>query len=734
MGSFRQKPRFIFSLITIFTMALILNTFIVSAVDTYYSNYYPVKGSSVTVSNPKISVYVKSIYELNDSSVKLWINGVEKQATFMYKGVWVDDYETDQMIWTITNRKEGTISFNASNLNDLENTVEVSITDKANPPNVITDTWKFTVKEPPKFNNISPADKSKQTNLNQLTSIVSDNTGVNWDNLKLKINNVEKSPLDISINRETGAISYDQVFQTGSYTAVLEVKDSLENIGTITWNFVVDSSPPEIVTGFMDGKIITDGPLKINIQLKDLLDIKENAKLKLDDIDLPVNFRFEGYVDKYYGNYIITSRKIAYLSYEGMVSNGNHKLELYTEDELGNQITRLWNFSVAVKPEISNVSPFKYGVADLKPTISAVVKSPNGTINPESIVLKIDDNIVRPNYNQSTGLVSYTPEGNLKNESNHTVKLSVNDESGYSLEKEWRFYTNTYPDMSDSNYTACIACHDTSSFAGSNGVLEDVHKSKLYFGGTHSRNRCSNCHNYITVPAGCSQCHDDPDGTAFAYSPHGSTPTIHYQPKNVDPAIPLRVTENREMNDCIICHQPGSGVKGYEGYLAQPTRLLNNHDIPELHKTSDESCTKCHAQSLTHEHAREDRTDKDGNSINCNTCHQSTDPKLVQAITNKDTSCSACHGEASHDELHVYEQMDSNCVGCHTNTLTKAHKAVNVTCANCHESQDQVVLDAIANKNKACQTCHTNPLHQNQHMDCATCHKEPLPKINMPVH
>lgn len=729
MGSFRLESKLSFIFILFFSTILILSTFNVSAVDTYYTNHYPAKNSTITVSNPKISVYVKSVNELNDSSVMLWINGNQVDASFFYKGSWVNDYYEGR-VWRISDRREGTISFDASNLTDGVNKLEVSIKDKSSTPNIISDTWSFTVKEPPKINNISPANKSKQTTLNKLTMVVSDNTSVDWDTVQLKINNVVKSPQEI--NTETGVITYNHDFTTGSYTAVLEVMDSAVNKGIKTWNFIVDSVAPELVNGFKDGTAITDGPLRINMQLKDLVDIKDNVTLKLDGEDLPFDFRFEGYVDSYYGNYIITSRNKAYISYEGMVSNGSHTLELYKEDELGNHITRTWNFSVSVKPVISNVYPIKYGVTDLKPTISAVVKSPNGSVKLESIVLKVDDKVVSPNYDQDSGLVSFTPTEDLKNESNHTVNLTVN-ESGYSTEKEWRFYVNTYPDMSDSNYTACIACHDASSYTGSNGVLEDVHKS-LSFGGTHSRNRCANCHNYITVEAGCSQCHDDPDEGAYAYAPHGSTPTIHYQPKNFDPAIPLRVTGNREMNDCIICHQPGVSVKGYEGYLAQPTRILNNHDIPELHKTSDDSCTKCHAQSLTHEHARDDRTEKDGNPISCNTCHQSSVPEVVKAISEKDTSCSACHGEASHDELHVYEQMDSNCVGCHTNTLTKAHKAVNVTCANCHDSQNQVVVNAIANNDKACQTCHTDPIHQNQHMDCSTCHKEPLPNINIPAH
>jgi hypothetical protein len=114
------------------------------------------------------------------------------------------------------------------------------------------------------------------------------------------------------------------------------------------------------------------------------------------------------------------------------------------------------------------------------------------------------------------------------------------------------------------------------------------------------------------------------------------------------------------MNDCVICHQPGSGVKGYQGYLTIPTRTLNNHDIPELHKTED-TCTQCHAKSLTSEHARDDRTDKNNESMTCKTCHNSTDPVVVKAISDGNTSCSSCHKQP-HNGVH------SDCKKCHKNS------------------------------------------------------------------
>lgn len=257
MGSFRLESKLSFIFILFFSTILILSTFNVSAVDTYYTNHYPAKNSTITVSNPKISVYVKSVNELNDSSVMLWINGNQVDASFFYKGSWVNDYYEGR-VWRISDRREGTISFDASNLTDGVNKLEVSIKDKSSTPNIISDTWSFTVKEPPKINNISPANKSKQTTLNKLTMVVSDNTSVDWDTVQLKINNVVKSPQEI--NTETGVITYNHDFTTGSYTAVLEVMDSAVNKGIKTWNFIVDSVAPELVNGFKDGTAITDGP------------------------------------------------------------------------------------------------------------------------------------------------------------------------------------------------------------------------------------------------------------------------------------------------------------------------------------------------------------------------------------------------------------------------------------------------------------------------------------------
>jgi hypothetical protein len=646
-GIFHLKRNIIFIVTLLLMTALLVNT-IVTAEEINFSNHIPAKASTIKLSSTKISTYVKSLngVELNDQTFSMTINGKPVQASFQYKG-----YLGYGGAYIITDRKEGTIYYDATSLQDGINTVVATINDKTGKE--LQTTWSFTVTSPPTISNITPTDKSEQKTVNSISAVIGDNTAINWDTVKLKLNNAY---VTIDKNTENGTITYTTPLSSKTHIATIEAKDVAGNLTTKTWSFVVDSLPPNIVSSFINGQIITDGILKFSAQLNDLVDIKDNVTLKLGDQELDIDFKYPGKFD-YYGDYIITSKKTATITYEGTVPNGNHTLYLYTEDKLGNYFTKSWNISVATKPTISNETPLKYGVDTLKPTISATVTSSNGAVDPATFVLKINNEVIEDfSYDSNTGLLSYTPSESLTNESYHTVNITVSDQTGLETIREWKFYINTYKDMSDSSSANCTTCHSSTTFLGSNGVLEDIHSPKLYFSGSHSRNRCENCHNYISYKAECVQCHDNYD-TGEPYAPHGSTPTIKYNPKNTLPYFPIRVTENREMVDCIVCHQPGVTVKTDVG-----SRILNNHDIPELHKApADESCTGCHARSLTREHVQDGRVDKQNNAITCDTCHRSTNPEVTKAIADKNTSCQSCHAGQIHENQH------SDCSTCHIN-------------------------------------------------------------------
>jgi hypothetical protein len=91
-GSFNLRGKPILIILVVLTAALILNTFYASAKDTSFTSQYPTKNSTITISNPKISAYVKSTNELNSSNVNMKLNNTSVPASFIYKGKWVNDY------------------------------------------------------------------------------------------------------------------------------------------------------------------------------------------------------------------------------------------------------------------------------------------------------------------------------------------------------------------------------------------------------------------------------------------------------------------------------------------------------------------------------------------------------------------------------------------------------------------------------------------------------------------
>ena len=346
---------------------------------------------------------------------------------------------------------------------------------------------------------------------------------------------------------------------------------------------------------------------------------------------------------------------------------------------------------------------------ELQPTISATVKDNDSF---ESIVLKFNGIEVNADYDLATGKLTYTPPVPLENESNYTVSLTATDRIGLTATQTWGFNINTYPDMFDSSVSFCLPCHEKKS---SREPYEAVHRDYLFWG--HDGNQdCGSCHNYVTSLDLCGKCHDPSTNLYHAsnWPPHGLNPDKEYSPISADSSFPLRVTTNRENWDCIICHQPGVGTR-YK-ISGSTYRLLNNHDIPQLHVApltpSNESCIQCHARSLTREHAREGRKDKLGNTITCLTCHVSTEPLVVAAINNKDASCEACHENADHESFH-FATIEPNCATCHSGTLTTEHMynelttaGKDLTCKTCHSSERRDVNRTIAQKRLNCTGCH----------------------------
>jgi hypothetical protein len=99
-------------------------------------------------------------------------------------------------------------------------------------------------------------------------------------------------------------------------------------------------------------------------------------------------------------------------------------------------------------------------------------------------------------------------------------------------------------------------------------------------------------------------------------------------------------------------------------------------------------------------------------TMDCNTCHLSSDTSVKAAITNHSTNCSACHSAVDHEALHN-GSLDISCQKCHKQVLTQEHMNNPVT---------------TAGKNFDCNTCHSNTTSQVQRslalgdLNCAGCH------------
>ena len=671
----------------------------------------PADGGAAASSSPELKALVRDdYYDLDSESAVLKLDGVIVPSEFIYTGY--DNYDTCTGLYlgyVVTDRKEGTFKYQAGNLADGVHTAELSIANVNG--GLLTRQWSFTVGVKPTFSEFYPGNGAEVRTVTDVSVKVNDDN-LDPATITLKDND---TVIPHSYSPETGQITYNGSFSYGKHTLQVSAADVNGNLGAGEWSFIVDNQAPAYEYLYLSGTdaTITDGILKLNAKLTDLVDIDLGVDVKLDGQSVPASVSYEMIYDTCTGTIVgVKSKKIVTIKYETAIADGSHTLTLSRGDKLGNTATSTWNLNVESKPRLTKWQPVTY-ISDLQPVISANIKDGNDTISSSAITMTLDGQFVTPTYDSFTGNVSYTPDVPLKDESYHTVTLAAYDPGGLANSISWKFNISTYPDMPDSNMTNCSACHEINQDASI--PFQAIHEGVSFYG-RHNSNYCADCHDYITYPADCLQCHGFEDGTEDA--PHGSTPGIKYSLKNYDLYTPIRVIDNREMWDCVICHQPGSKVMGWEGALVKPTKELVKHDIPELHKAAESSCNECHAQSLTREHARPGRTDNADNPINCNTCHKSQDPIVVAAITNNDKNCSACHQAADHEALHT-SQLDSNCQSCHSKGLTTEHisntttAGKNYDCDTCHNSQRKEVQRTIAADRLNCTGCHNTGHNMN---------------------
>lgn len=641
---------------------------------------------------------------LNDSSyikdnATLSLNGVPLPITFSYAGrwVWINQYEGEGY-FEVTSRREANIEYSGVVPNG-SHTLTLRTEDSFG--NVREDNWTFIVASAPVITALLPTGiiSEQRPLITAKITAACVETPVNPATVVLQLNGQTVSH---QFNQATGLLFYTppQPLADGGHQVRLQVRDLAGNAAVREWHFTVDTTPPSFsLQHFSDGMIITDTnrTLRFTARLSDSTEIRDNATLSLNGIPLPATFSFPGrwvHIYEQDSFWQVASRREATVEYSGSMANGRHTLTLRIEDALGNVRVDNWTFTVAAPLVISDPSPVAYGISEFRPLISARIRGVGAAVYAGSIVMQLNGQTVAHRFDQATGLVSYTPSLPLANESYHAVTLKASDLSGMQAEKSWRFYTNTFPDMADANIANCFPCHrqylSTPSFGYAHSPRRDlVNRPWL---------DCIRCHNYKGGRAGCQSCHTQQ--LLVRYTPHEYGQEIRPRALNYDPLFPVRVLESREPWDCVICHQPGSGV------------TLNHHDLPDLHKVEPSSCDSCHARSLTREHAREGRLDANNQPITCLTCHQSSNIAVSAAVAAQDKSCAACHPAAAtgdaHAELHDV-RYGSVCIDCHSDNMMTEKVYHNNNCISCHEAASPQAQSAIQWQKRSCFDCHSQP-------------------------
>lgn len=325
----------------------------------------------------------------------------------------------------------------------------------------------------------------------------------------------------------------------------------------------------------------------------------------------------------------------------------------------------------------------------------------------------------------------------------------------------------TRPDGSE----LCLNCHSFGK-AG-HGDVSALHASNYV---DNMLFNCANCHKNNLVdehlqrtdanglPLTCATCHASADqavvgairdGRTNCDACHGS---VHPNPEGIhgsnyvaNPQVNCSLCHKNDLVqehssrglDCNSCHastnpQVTGAIKAGNTscdacHVSIHTSLGTAHVSIYVVNPAVE-CSSCHQNDLVKEHSNR--------GLDCNSCHSSTNPQVVAAISSGQTTCDACHGPVHPDlnaaHLSGYVANPTlNCSLCHQNDLIGEHSSRGLNCNSCHGSTNPQVVNAISTGNTSCDACH-GPVHTNldslhqssfvatQQVKCSSCHNSNL--------
>jgi len=194
--------------------------------------------------------------------------------------------------------------------------------------------------------------------------------------------------------------------------------------------------------------------------------------------------------------------------------------------------------------------------------------------------------------------------------------------------------------------------------------------------------------------------------------------------------------------DCSTCHADSSQhVFLAPDYTACASCHVLHGDLACAHQVDNNDCTGCHQRNLWPEH-----------DDNCDLCHESTDPTVIQAIADGNTTCTACHSTRVHlmncelchddktwedyigreDEVHPRHMDRMMCGICHAVPTEPVLEPTGQYCDICHDprpyNQNEIpdIHKRHVRETRAvpyqCMACHGRTIADHVSTDCSLCH------------
>ena len=297
------------------------------------------------------------------------------------------------------------------------------------------DTVQITIKSASKpiIKDLAPANGTITRELDSISATVEDKvSGINYSTLVMTL---QDEQLTATYNTETGRISASFPIDSadGWYELSLTVSNNMSiSATTPEWKVGLDRTPPVINELAPEADVYNKNATPtIAAKVTDAFAGIDPGSIKVSIGETILEATYDA-----------TTGKVM-ATVPDTLADGWHDAKIEVSDKVGNSNSATWRVGIDVTPPL---------ITDMIPTanseinqstqeISAKVSDTGSGINAETIVLKIDNEVVTHEYAEDTGEITFNATD--LSGGDHSVSVTVSDNAGNESSVTWQFNVKT---------------------------------------------------------------------------------------------------------------------------------------------------------------------------------------------------------------------------------------------------------------------------------------------------